>query len=109
MDIRTIDRDQLKEKIERGDGFRLVMALGDWAFQAKHIPGSIHFATVEEALDVLAKDEEIVVYCSDPACVASRFAYRSLVDNGYTNVTRYAGGLSDWEDAGYPLEGAAVD
>ena len=53
MDIRTIDRVDLKAKIDRGDDFRLVMALNDWAFRASHIPGSIHFATVEAALDAL--------------------------------------------------------
>ena len=54
------------------------------------------------------KDDEIVVYCSDEACVASRAAYQLLVNRGYKNVRRYAGGLSAWEDAGYPLEGEMV-
>ena len=105
MDIETIDREELKAKLDRGDDFRLVMSLHDWAFRAKHIPGSIHFPTVEDALEGLVKDEEIVVYCSDKACVASQFAYQGLVANGYTNVRRYEGGLADWEDAGYGLEG----
>lgn len=43
------------------------------------------------------------MYCSDPACVASQFAYRWLVDAGYTNVRRYSGGVSDWASAGYEL------
>jgi hypothetical protein len=30
MDIRTIDRDELKAKIERGDRFKLVMTLNEW-------------------------------------------------------------------------------
>ncbi len=101
----TIAREELKEKIARGDRFKLVMALGEWAFAAKHIPGSIHFNTVGEMLEGLAKDEDIVVYCSNPQCLASLAAYRRLVDHGYTNVRRYAGGLIDWEDAGLPLEG----
>jgi len=108
MDIKTIEREELKEKLDRGDDFKLVMSLHDWAFRAKHIPGSIHFHTVEDALEGLDKDEEIVVYCSDVACVASQFAYRGLVDHGYTNVRRYAGGLADWDSAGLPLEGEAV-
>lgn len=28
---------------------------------------------------------------------------------GYKKVMRYAGGISDWEDVGYPLEGSFVD
>ena len=108
MDIRTIDREELKAKLDRGDDFKLVMALNEWAFRAQHIPGSIHFCSIEAALAGLAKGDEIVVYCSDAACVASHFAYRGLVDHGYTNVRRYSGGLADWDSAGYPLEGEAV-
>jgi len=47
-DVRTIERDELLEKIERGDEFRLVMALNEWAFRAKHIPSSEHFNTPDE-------------------------------------------------------------
>lgn len=108
MDIETIERDELRAKLDRGDAFRLVMTLDDWAFHAKRIPGSIHFPSIEDALEALDKHEEIVVYCSDPACVASQFAYRGLVERGYTNVRRYQGGLADWEAAGLPLEGTAA-
>ena len=48
------------------------------------------------------------MYCSNPACSASILAYQGLVVRGYRSVRRYAGGLLDWEDAGYPLEGEAV-
>ena len=106
MDIETISREDLKQKIDRGDDFKLVMALHEWAYKAKHIPGSLNFPTVEDAMNALDKDDEIVVYCSNVACVGSQYAYRSLVEAGYTNVRRYAGGLTDWDDAGYPFEGS---
>ena len=71
-DIRTIGREELREKLDRGDDFELIMTLNDWAFRAQHIPGSIRFNSHDDALDGLPdKDAEIVVYCSDPACVAS--------------------------------------
>lgn len=104
-EIRTIERQELHEKLEKGDDIKLVMTLGDWAFQAKHIPKSIHFNTPDEMLGSLRKDDEIVVYCSNPQCLASLAAYRRLVEHGYQNVRRYAGGLVDWEDGGLPLEG----
>ncbi len=109
MDIATIERDELKAKLDAGADIKLVMSLQRWAFEALHIPGSLHFDTPEELLAALDPDDEIVVYCSDPACVGSRFAYKKLVDSGYTNVRRYAGGLSDWQKAGYLLEGTAAD
>ena len=104
-EIKTIERDDLKAKLDRGDDFKLIMAMHEWGFRAAHIPGSVHYNTVEEASRALDVDDEIVVYCTDPACVASQFAYQWLVDAGYQNVRRYAGGLSDWAAAGYELEG----
>src|SRR5829696_10493144 len=35
-DVKLIDREELKEKLDSGDDFRLVMALGEWAYRAKH-------------------------------------------------------------------------
>lgn len=104
-DIITISRDELRSKLERGDDFKLVMTLHEFAFRAAHIPGSVSFPTIDEAYASLDTSDEIVVYCSDPACVVSQFAYRGLVEHGYTNVRRHAGGLSDWTAAGHPLEG----
>lgn len=103
-EIKTIERDELKAKLDRGDEFKLVMAMHEWGFNAAHIPGSLHFNTVSDAQAHLKPDDEIVVYCSDPACVASQFAYRWLVEAGYSHVRRYAGGVSDWAAAGYELE-----
>ena len=106
--METIDREELKEKIERGDEFKLVMALGELAYRAKHIPGSLHTSTPEALLEMLDKDDEIVVYCSNPSCIASVAVYKFLEGNGYEHVRRYAGGLEDWEAAGYTLIGEMV-
>lgn len=104
-DVRTIDREQLREKIERGDEFRLVMALNEWAFRAKHIPGSEHFNSSDELFSSLKPDDEVVVYCTSPECHSSVALYMALIEAGFTNVRRYSGGLSDWEAASLPLEG----
>jgi rhodanese-related sulfurtransferase len=106
--IRTIGRDELKAKLARGDDFKLIMALNRWAFDAKHIPGSVHFDTPEELYAAVNPDDEVVVYCSNVDCLSSVALYRDLVRRGYRNVRRYASGLLDWEDAGLPLEGEFV-
>lgn len=93
--MRLIEAAELKAKLDRGDDFRLVNALGEWEFRAKHIPGSLHFATAGDAFLGLDPADEIVVYCSNPLCRASI----------YRNLRRFAGGVAAWEDAGYPLEG----
>lgn len=103
--IAILDREQLRAKLARGDRFKLVMASSDWGFRAKHLPGSIHFKTPEEMFAALAKDEEIVVYCSNQDCHASLAVIQKLRDRGYTHVGHFPGGLIDWEGAGLPIEG----
>jgi rhodanese-related sulfurtransferase len=105
VSVPTVDREELAAKLARGDDFKLVMASRDWAFDAKHIPGSVHFHRPEDMLAALGKDDEIVVYCSNVDCRASQVAIKMLVEHGHTRVRHYAGGLIDWETAGLPLEG----
>lgn len=107
--VRTISRDELNDKMQRGNKFRLVMALNEWAFRAKHIPGSEHFNTPEDTFSSLQPDDEIIVYCTSDDCHASIALYHALVDRGYKHVRRYSGGLTEWEDAGLPLEGEWVE
>lgn len=107
--MNLITRDELKEKLDRGDDFKLVMVLSEWAYRAKHIPGSININAPNQALELLQPDDEIVLYCSNPSCPASPYAYDLLTKQGYSNVRRYAGGIADWEEAGLPLEGEMVD
>ncbi len=106
--IRTIERSELKTKLDRGDDIKLVMALNRWAYEAKHIPGSLHFDTPAELYAAVRPEDEVVVYCSAVDCLSSVALYRDLVAHGYRNVRRYAGGLLDWEGAGLPLEGTFV-
>ena len=106
--MKTIDRKELKAKLDRGDDFKLVMTLGEWAYNAKHIPGSLNISSYKDMQGLLNPDDEIVVYCSHELCIASQTAYRMLDAAGYSNVRRYMGGLEDWENAGYPLEGSFV-
>jgi rhodanese-related sulfurtransferase len=103
--VRTISREELKAKLDRGDPFKLIMALNRWAYDSKHIPGSLHFDTPAELYAAVRPEDEVVVYCSNVDCLSSVALYRDLVRRGYPNVRRYSGGLLDWEDAGLPLEG----
>jgi len=101
--MRLIEGNELWEKLERGDEFKLVMTLSTLAYQAKHIPTSLHFDTAEEMLGALDPGDEIILYCADLHCVASIYTYRLLERHGYRRIHRYAGGVADWEQAGYPL------
>ena len=102
-----ITREELKVKIDRGDDFKLVMTMGEWAFNMAHIPGSINISSMEQGQGLISPDDEIVVYCSNELCMASPAAYHFLTSNGFKNVRRYAGGIADWQEAGYAWEGVA--
>ncbi len=109
--MELISREELKEKVGKWKELKLLFALGEWQYRAMHIPGSRNLpASVDlyrspEILQGLDPDDEIVVYCSNEACLASICIYYFLVHHGFKNVRRYAGGLLDWEKAGYPLAG----
>lgn len=104
-EVQTIEREELRRTLASGCSLRLVMCLPEWEFLAKRIPGSIRFDTPDEMLASFRAADEIVVYCTNADCLASQAAYRRLVEHGFSNVRRYVGGLSDWEEAGLPLEG----
>ena len=69
MSVATISRDELRQKIERGDDFFLFEVLGEPYYRRHHLPGARHMppAAVEAAIAEAAppKDAEIVVYCWD--------------------------------------------
>jgi rhodanese-related sulfurtransferase len=106
--MNTISREELKSKLDRSEPLKLVMVMPDWAYTARHIPGSFACITWEEAAALLEPDDDIILYCSDPACMNSYHAYEVLSQHGYRHLCHYAGGLLDWEAAGYPLEGESV-
>jgi rhodanese-related sulfurtransferase len=106
--VNTITTEQLKERLDRGDEFKLLMAFDDWRFAAGHIPGSLGAGSPAAAMKLASPHECVVVYCTSPACVASQVLYRALEEAGYRHVLRYSGGVAGWQDAGHRLVGAQV-
>jgi rhodanese-related sulfurtransferase len=102
--MHEIEAATLKTKFDDGDEFKLVAIMSEFGFDGKHIAGSIHASSREE-IEAFDPADPLVLYCSDVDCFASKWAARTLEEAGFTNVTHFAGGLSAWEDAGYPLEG----
>jgi rhodanese-related sulfurtransferase len=49
------------------------------------------------------KEDKIVLYCRSDRM--STIAAEELVKLGYTDVWNLDGGMVEWEQAGYPLEG----
>jgi 3-mercaptopyruvate sulfurtransferase SseA len=81
------------------------MASGAFAFQAKHIPGSLHFDTSDQCSPRWPWTTTSSSTARTSPAHASVSLYSALRARGYRRVRRYGGGLLDWEDAGLPLEG----
>jgi len=109
MEIREITTQELVEKLNSSEQFKLVMTFHEWAFKTKHIPGSLNIHSEESAAGLINPSDEIVVYCVNKQCIASITAYHILENKGFTKLWRYAGGLEEWESSGLELEGDAVD
>ncbi len=104
---KSIDRTELKKKMDRGDDFVLIEVLGPDAYKKAHIKGAINIPL--EKIGHRAKkrfdpEQEIVVYCADKECQASPKAAKKLKTMGFKNILDYVEGKADWQKAGYPME-----
>lgn len=102
--IAIITADALADELQEGRVNYLWNALSDSYFTGELIPGSTwvpvdHVGRDAAALGV-AKDAQIVVYCSGPSCPNSRQAAEKLVKLGYTGVRLFEGGLEEWKASG---------
>ena len=68
--IKTISRQELKAKLDRGEALTIVETLPRAAYEHAHLPTAINLAPdqVEELAPALLPDKqaEIVVYCASP-------------------------------------------
>lgn len=61
----TITKEELKEKMDRGDEFVLLEVLGEAAYRRAHLPGAIQFQDMSLIPELLPdKSAEVVTYCS---------------------------------------------
>lgn len=103
----VISREELKEKIDRGDDFALFEVLPPMYYRKHHLPGARNLPPVQAAALVAElvpdRDAEIVLYCWDHDCPTSGWAGSELEAMGYRNVREYSAGKKDWIDAGLPM------
>lgn len=68
--VRTISREDLHNKIKRGDKFQLVETLPKATYDHAHLPGAINLPSdrIKDTAATLLPDKsaEIVVYCASP-------------------------------------------
>jgi rhodanese-related sulfurtransferase len=112
--MNTMNAKQLKDHLQRQDPPLLLDVLPQESFRQEHIPGAANVPVKREdflsSVEGIAgnKSREVVVYCASKDCDASPTAARKLEEAGFENVTDFEGGLADWKQAGYAVEGAAA-
>lgn len=63
--LKTIDRDELKAKMDRGDDFVLLEVLSEASYRQGHLPGAIRYGDIGDISELAPdKSAEIIAYCS---------------------------------------------
>jgi rhodanese-related sulfurtransferase len=107
----TINREEIKTRLDRGEPITLVEALPPKYFDHAHLPGAINIPhdQVRELAPSLLPDREalIAVYCASTECNNSKIATDLLRSLGYVNARKYVDGKKDWIEAGLPVEASS--
>jgi rhodanese-related sulfurtransferase len=95
-DIETIGRDELVERLRRGDVVLVHVRPGE-EFAAGHIEGarSIPIDELQDRLAELPADREVVAYCRGPFCAYAHQAVRILRASGRP-AQRLEEGWPEW-------------
>jgi len=64
--LKTITREDLKAKMDRGDDFVLLEVLGEASYRRGHLPGAIRVQGADAAAGIIPDQTAFVVaYCSN--------------------------------------------
>jgi rhodanese-related sulfurtransferase/predicted transcriptional regulator len=107
-DVEAIGRDELRERMRRGEVLLLDVRPGE-EYEAGHIDGarSIPIDELDERLAELPADREVVAYCRGPFCAYAHDAVRRLRDSG-RQARRLEGGWPEWRLAAGPHRSRAA-
>ncbi len=65
-ELKTITREELKEKMDRGEDFVLLEVLSEASYRRAHLPGAMRFQNPALAPELLPdRSAQIVAYCSN--------------------------------------------
>jgi len=103
--VRAITKEELTDKLKKREQVQIVNVLDPQHYDLGIIPGSkkIPLAELEDRLGELDKSKEVVTYCANINCMASRKAAELLVSKGF-KVSAYEGGIEEWTAASLPVE-----
>jgi len=115
---KLIGTEELNKWVTEKNDFLLIDTMPKEAFDKIRIKGAVNSPvaktekefTPAEKDNILKiagndKDKTVVVYCGFTACRRSHLGAKTLVENGFSKVYRYPGGIVSWNENGYPAEG----
>ena len=102
MPVPRITKEDLKQRLESGTALVVIDARLKYPYEHSTVklPGAIR---VGDNTPSFPRDQEIVVYDSDPHELASSDVAAELIRQGYRAVT-LKGGIAEWVDAKLPTE-----
>ncbi len=108
--IPEISAEELQQKKIDNPDILVLNVLSDYWYHDCHITGSINVPLKELIYTVQDwnRSQEIVVYCALDKCDAGEKAYVLLRCMGFSSVVDYSGGMKEWFQLGYPVEGPCV-
>jgi rhodanese-related sulfurtransferase len=106
ISLECVDKNELWERFERKADFVLVDTIGQYNGNRYRIKGAttIPYPEVAERRKELLKYKEIIVYCKEKSCVASKKVAAALKILNVPNVKVYEGGIVEWMENGLPVE-----
>lgn len=66
---------------------------------------NIHLDQLEQEVKEWNRKKPLVVYCANYLCPMSRLAWQKLNRMGFKNVWAYEGGIVEWFQMGFPVQG----
>ena len=114
---KVVATDELKKWLDQGKNVTIVSALP--LLEDKQygtLPGAVNGAIPKTEKELTQADRDnllksvgsdkektMVIYCGFVACRRSHIGAKILVENGFQNVYRYPGGITAWQEMGYPI------
>jgi rhodanese-related sulfurtransferase len=96
--IQEIQADDLKNRLEAGEGLTVIDLRQSWEYTGGHIPGAISLPIMElpRRRDEVPKDRLVVMQCYHG--ISSLDAAGYLIENGWEadKIISLAGGMSGW-------------
>ncbi len=100
------------EDLWRTGGAVFIDARKEAEFREGHVPGALSAPAARaekampQALQALARDRALVIYCEGGDCQSSLLLAKRLSQDGFKDIRVYTGGWAGWTAAGLPMEKA---